>query len=348
MSQKFMAKFSKSVLFTLALSATMVACKPGAESEKPPIHLNPNMDLQEKYKAQEESTFFEDGRTMRDPVEGTVARIELKNGKLAQENLRLDAHLYEGKDTNGNFTKAYPSLAKLGFADQHEMLKRGQARYNIYCAPCHDEAGAGSGMVVKRGAPVAANLTKTVRSVGDIYSYIKNGGPIMPSYALQIPVADRWAIVSYVQVLQDSVKPSKAELAANADSIAAKAKEEAAKLAQMTPAQKGKLAAVTCFACHSVKKGGEPTKMGPSWYGLLPKAGTVKHKVKIAGVEQEVEVTEDYIRESVRNPAAKIALATSGMFKGQYFAGMPAMSKEALSEEQLEAIIAYMKTLNDQ
>ena len=30
-------------------------------------------------------------------------------------------------------------------------LKRGQDRFNIYCAPCHDRTGSGRGMVVRRG-----------------------------------------------------------------------------------------------------------------------------------------------------------------------------------------------------
>ena len=30
-------------------------------------------------------------------------------------------------------------------------LNRGQERFNIYCAPCHDSTGGGQGMVVRRG-----------------------------------------------------------------------------------------------------------------------------------------------------------------------------------------------------
>ena len=48
----------------------------GGISEKPPIHLVQDMDFQQKLKAQSESTFpgWEDGRGMRLPVAGTIAR----------------------------------------------------------------------------------------------------------------------------------------------------------------------------------------------------------------------------------------------------------------------------------
>ena len=32
-------------------------------------------------------------------------------------------------------------------------LERGQQRFNIFCAPCHSEAGDGDGMVARRGFP---------------------------------------------------------------------------------------------------------------------------------------------------------------------------------------------------
>jgi hypothetical protein len=52
----------------------LVACSRGRNTTETPIHPNPNMDKMEKFKAQDKSPFFEDGRTMRQPVSGTVAR----------------------------------------------------------------------------------------------------------------------------------------------------------------------------------------------------------------------------------------------------------------------------------
>ena len=52
----------------------LTGCFRGSKFENTPIHLNPNMDNQQKYRSLEESNFFEDGSTMRKPIEGTVAR----------------------------------------------------------------------------------------------------------------------------------------------------------------------------------------------------------------------------------------------------------------------------------
>ena len=53
----------------------MIGCR-GDHSTKPPIHLNPNMDSQDKFKAQSVNTFFADSSAMRLPVEGTVMQSE--------------------------------------------------------------------------------------------------------------------------------------------------------------------------------------------------------------------------------------------------------------------------------
>jgi hypothetical protein len=52
----------------------LTGCFRGSKFENTPIHLNPNMDNQQKYRSLEESNFFEDGSTMRKPIEGTIAR----------------------------------------------------------------------------------------------------------------------------------------------------------------------------------------------------------------------------------------------------------------------------------
>ena len=98
-------------------------------------HLNPNMDRQEKYKAQSESEFFADGSAMRQPAEGTVARGLLRD----------DIEFYEGKRKNGKF------LEKIPVEIDMDLMKRGQERYNIYCSPCHSRVGDGRGIMIDKG-----------------------------------------------------------------------------------------------------------------------------------------------------------------------------------------------------
>ncbi len=170
-------------------SLLMCSCFQGTPSDKPAIHLNPNMDDQERYDALEKSPFFADGRVNRMPVEGTIAR-----GDYYED----DAYAL-GKDSRGNFINLIPVKVT------GTLMKRGQERYNIFCAPCHSRTGNGKGIVVKRGflPPPSFHQENVVNfKDGYIFDVISNGVRNMPAYRKQIPIADRWAIVGYVRALQ--------------------------------------------------------------------------------------------------------------------------------------------------
>lgn len=143
---------------------------------------------QEKYEPLEATSFFADGQTFRQPIAGTVARGQL----------RLDTHFYEGK-VGGELTDDLPMPVTAS------LLKRGQERFNIYCAPCHGRTGQGNGMIVQRGMKQPPSFhQQRLRDmpVGYYFDVITNGFGVMYSYAARIPVADRWAISAYVRTLQ--------------------------------------------------------------------------------------------------------------------------------------------------
>lgn len=179
-------------LFLIAMiHLFLLGCTRGRPSEQPPIHLNPNMDYQEKYVPQGPSRFFADGMAMRLPVAGTVARGELFE----------DRAYYYGRDEIDSLIATLPVSVTM------ELLQRGQERYNIYCSPCHSRTGDGQGIVVKRGMiPPPTFHEERLRRLPDgyIYDVISNGIRNMPSYRHQISVADRWAIVAYFRALQRS------------------------------------------------------------------------------------------------------------------------------------------------
>lgn len=179
---------TRKCLALLAL-ALLAGCR-GQPSEKSPIHLVPDMDWQPKFQPQEENPFFEDGRAMRPLVPGTIP----------QGHLNEDDAYYRGKEGD-----KYVAVAPIEV--NAKVLDRGQQRYGIYCAPCHDQAGHGRGTVVRRGFPPPIDLSSDrVRELpdGEIFEVISNGVRNMPSYRNQIPVEDRWAIVAWVRVLQRS------------------------------------------------------------------------------------------------------------------------------------------------
>jgi mono/diheme cytochrome c family protein len=86
-----------------------------------------------------------------------------------------------------------------------KLLDRGEARFEIYCTPCHDAQGTGKGIVAGKGLVPPPNFHQDrLRAfpVGQIFSVISDGARTMPSYAAQIPTEDRWAIAAYVKALQ--------------------------------------------------------------------------------------------------------------------------------------------------
>jgi mono/diheme cytochrome c family protein len=175
-------------LIFLAILLVQTGCRE-APSEKAPVHLNRNMATQEKYKPQSESRFFADGATMQTPPAGTIARGEL----------REDDAYNRGKLATGAYVDS-PVLVT------PELLVRGKERYGIYCNVCHGPVGDGRGKIMEYNWPIPPTSYFDPRILamkdGNIFEVISNGIRNMPSYRQQIPVADRWAIVSYVRVLQ--------------------------------------------------------------------------------------------------------------------------------------------------
>ena len=180
----------------------------GSISPEPPVHLNPNMDQQNRFDPQEPNDFFDNGMSQRPFVEGTVARGQL----------RADDHLHRGRDANG-YVNALPKVDEKGEAItlDRALMQRGQERYNIYCAPCHDLGGAGAGIVIQRALdeakgkeggpgfnpPPSFHDDRLLKApLGKIYDVITNGFGVMYSYASRIPVEDRWAIAGYIRALQ--------------------------------------------------------------------------------------------------------------------------------------------------
>ena len=131
---------------------------------------------------------------MRPPVEGTVARGFLKDND----------HFYRGRNSEGRLVDGLPPIVKL----DSKLLNRGRQRYDIYCSPCHDEAGRGNGIVTKRGGgfqvqPISFHQDKfRAMPLGHFFDVISNGKATMQSYAAQIPERDRWAIAAWVRTLQ--------------------------------------------------------------------------------------------------------------------------------------------------
>ena len=168
------------------------------KSRNPRIHLFPDMDHQKRFKAQSYNPLFADGRAMRPPVAGTIARGEL----------HADDHFFRGR-TGDAWATTFPRQLQI----TEEFVQRGRDRYAIFCTPCHGMSGHGDGMVKIRSEALEQTWdildvsTEKARGypVGHLYNIVANGINTMPGYRSQIPdVEDRWAIVAWVRALQYS------------------------------------------------------------------------------------------------------------------------------------------------
>jgi len=172
-----------------------------------PLRVFPDMDDQDKVKPQRACDFFADGMGARKPVAGTVPRgFEPDGSGISFGN--SSSYLDTGKmgDVYGD---GMPEELNLTHKSAAAFLRRGEERYKISCMPCHGESGNGKGGVAVIGTVPATDLTGFVKPTypdGKIFETITHGRGNMIGYGYNIPVEDRWAIISYVRALQAARK----------------------------------------------------------------------------------------------------------------------------------------------
>jgi mono/diheme cytochrome c family protein len=152
----------------------------------------PDMFYSEAYETYTPNPNFEDGKTLREPVEGTVSR-------------EANPFLYTIDEEERE--RAGEELTN-PFAANSENIERGKEVYDAFCANCHGDKGDGQGYLYTSGRYIA--LPRTL--VGDtglelkdgaIYHTITLGYGSMGSHASQIRPDDRWKVILYVnEVLQ--------------------------------------------------------------------------------------------------------------------------------------------------
>lgn len=190
------------LLIALSLAAVTTGCRGEVSSEAPVVPLR-NMYHQSRYDPHEASEFFEDGRTMRPQLEGTLAR-----------EMEVDETFSTGRTAdNSMWLQEVPSAIVDRSGGMADTLNRGHERFDIYCAPCHGLLGDGRGLVADRADELGFSALRPptfhddrIRKMpdGQLYATISNGIRNMPAYRHNIPLDDRWAITTYVRALQIS------------------------------------------------------------------------------------------------------------------------------------------------
>jgi mono/diheme cytochrome c family protein len=173
-------------LLPLAVLIACAACN--AKPHQFPLDFERMRD-QPRYDPYAHSGFFDDGAAMRTPPGGTVA----------EEHAAMPAAVRTGR-AGGE------AVAEIPVPVSRAMLDRGRNRYDVFCSPCHGvdglaESPVAENMQLRRPPSLASDRIRAL-PVGKIFSVVSEGYGLMPSYAHQLPVADRWAVVAYVRALQ--------------------------------------------------------------------------------------------------------------------------------------------------
>lgn len=245
-----MKQMKQFVMMTLAgVMLVSGGCR-GDRSEKPPRQFLPDMDDSPKWKPQSEQEFFADSRGMRPEVSGTVPFSRTNVGRdwmvmssearpvwydrmLADraDLLREQWESYEGaipkKLTDGKIDWAATSTGDFAkvvdripptVSVSEALLRRGEERFNIYCATCHGYEGDGKGTVGVQWTGGARNLREAAyrdpnspKAKDGYLFYVARhgfrdatGAEKMPGYGHALSAYDSWAVVAWLRVLQET------------------------------------------------------------------------------------------------------------------------------------------------
>jgi mono/diheme cytochrome c family protein len=173
-----------------------------SSGDNPGIEYAPNMYISQAYEPYSQDRKFATnphGMTMREPVNGTIARGQL-NYVYPYPNSG------DGYAASAEFTGDVEST--------EENIQEGERLYNIYCWHCHGKKGKNDGPIFKEKkmpAPSWPNYQSDYIKelpVGKAYHTITYGKGLMGSHAFMLDPEERWKVIHYVKTLANNVSSS--------------------------------------------------------------------------------------------------------------------------------------------
>lgn len=177
----------------LVLSSAFYSCErsprsPGIEYASQMYHSAPL----EPYSQKERNIYFADGKNMREPALGTIAR-----GKQDYY------HPY------GTSAEDIEKAAKVNnpIESTAESIAEGKGYYTKYCQHCHGKSGKGDGSVVASGlypaTPPSYDSDRVKKLTdGNIYHSITVGIGSMGPHGSFMSPTERWHVVNYIKTLR--------------------------------------------------------------------------------------------------------------------------------------------------
>jgi len=162
--------------------------------------LDPMADRQQRSTRYKESHFYADGLSMRAAPEGTVPR----------ERITLNPRLTTGREPDGPMqmnAEPLPNyVATVPVPVSRKLLELGRKRFDITCGTCHGPLADGKSIVgsqmALRPPPSLIDPKYVAKPAGYLFEVASKGFGMMASYAAELTVEERWAVVAYLRALQ--------------------------------------------------------------------------------------------------------------------------------------------------
>jgi len=151
----------------------------------------PDMFYSKAYETYSDNPNFADGKTLREPVDGTIP-------------VDMVPYLYE--KTDADRLLAGKELVN-PLPSEKENLDRGEVVFTRFCVSCHGSHADGQGNLFTSGLynfKPASLVNEKMKAApdGEIYHVITVGQGVMMAHGGQIRPEDRWKIVLHVRQLQ--------------------------------------------------------------------------------------------------------------------------------------------------
>lgn len=204
----------------VAFCPLALACGDSPERERLDFE---RMRLQQRYDLYGKSGVFANHQSMQAPPTGTVTRESALDTGAA------------GTGMSGG-----QPVASVPVSLTPAQLVLGERKFTIYCAVCHGAGGFGGSIVAENmGPPRPPSLRSdslAARPDGYIFDVATHGKGRMPAYAVELTPMERWAVIGYIRMLQQSRTLTPAQ---RADSLRAAAIHSSDSLFSETPRAAG-------------------------------------------------------------------------------------------------------------
>ena len=168
-----------------AVLLTLLACNGRTERSRADFE---RMRRQQRASPYGPSSAFANGMSMRIPPLGTLSREEFALGEAIATGQRSGQYV----------TQSPIDLTR-------EQRHDGDVDFQVYCAVCHGQDGAGGTVVGSNLRPPPPSLlTDSARRLtdGQLFAIVTNGRGRMPPYNWALRPVERWGVISALRSLQ--------------------------------------------------------------------------------------------------------------------------------------------------